>query len=105
MARNNNVEVPGGDSPDITGDALQTTEPQPQPVTFSVSTATKEQILEYFSRYKDDGGESIVLDADFSTLVDMALNPLHVVDIPQPAVTDGKTTYRNPVLTDKGWIV
>lgn len=105
MARNNNVEVPGGDSPDIAGDVLPTAEPQSQPVTFSVSTATKEQILEYFSRYKDTDGDSIVLDADFSALVDMALNPLHVVDIPQPAVTDGKTTYRNPVLTDKGWIV
>ncbi|EBJ6950724.1 hypothetical protein DYJ22_09175 [Salmonella enterica] len=103
MARNNNVEVPGGDSPDITGDALQMAETQP--AVFSVTTATKEQILEYFSRYKDADGDSIVLDADFSALVDMALNPLHVVDIPQPAVTDGKAPYRSPVLTEKGWVV
>ncbi|EGT7582585.1 hypothetical protein JE599_001904 [Salmonella enterica] len=102
MARNNNVEVPGGDPQDIAGDVVQTAEPQP--VTFSVSTATKEQILEYFSRYQDDGGESIVLDADFSVLVDMALKPQRV-EIPLPAASDGKVPHRAPVLTDKGWIV
>ncbi|HGB3909051.1 TPA: hypothetical protein ACIVLM_000313 [Salmonella enterica subsp. enterica serovar Birkenhead] len=102
MARKKTIEVPGGDSPDITGDALQTAETQP--VTFSVSTATKEQILDYFSRYKDSDGDSLILDADFSALVDMALKPQHV-DIPLPAATDGKMPHRAPVLTEKGWVV
>ncbi|ECF1923107.1 hypothetical protein E1L25_14145 [Salmonella enterica subsp. enterica serovar Newport] len=102
MARSNNVEMPGGESPDSTGDALQTAEPQQ--VTFSVTTATREQILEHFSHYQDAEGESVILDADFSMLVDMALKPQRV-EIPLPAATDGKAPHRAPVLTDKGWVV
>ncbi|EOV0283813.1 hypothetical protein ACOIP5_002749 [Salmonella enterica] len=101
MARNNNVEMPGGDSPDNTGDALQTAEQQTS--AFSVTTATKEQILERFSGYQDAEGESIILDADFSSLVELALRPQRV-EIPAP-VTDGKVPHRAPVLTDKGWVV
>lgn len=97
MARKNDVEIPGGESPDSTGDA-QT------PETFSVSTATKEQLLERFSGYQDAEGESIILDADFSALVELALKPQRI-EIPAPAVTDGKAPHRTPVLTDKGWVV
>ncbi|HAF1610251.1 TPA: hypothetical protein G8M64_004604 [Salmonella enterica] len=99
MARKNDVEMPGGESPDSTGDALQTAEPQQ--VTFSVSRATKEQILEHFSGYQDAEGESIILDADFSLLVELALKPQRT-EIP---AADGKAPHRAPVLTDKGWVV
>lgn len=102
MARKKNIEMPGGEASDNAGDTLQKAEQQT--VTFSVTTATKEQILEHFSHYQDAEGESVILDADFSMLVDMALKPQRV-EIPLPAASDGKVPHRAPVLTDKGWVV
>lgn len=101
MARSNNVEMPGGESPDSTGDELQTAEPQQ--VTFSVASATIEQILERFSGYQDPEGDSIIMDADFVSLAELALKH-RSIEIPAPAI-DGKAPHRAPVLTDKGWVV
>lgn len=101
MARKKTIEVPGGESPDTAGDALQTAEPQQ--VTFSVAGATREQILEHFSGYQDPEGDSIILDADFASLVELALKP-RSIEIPAPVI-DGKAPHSTPVLTDKGWIV
>ncbi|ECA4811374.1 hypothetical protein ELP00_14685 [Salmonella enterica subsp. enterica serovar Kiambu] len=104
MARNNSVEVPGGESPADNIDESDVQAVDPQSVTFSVATATKEQMLEHFSGYQNSDGESIILNADFSSLVELALKPQHI-EIPAPAVTDGKAAYSAPVLTDKGWVV
>ncbi|ECT1020799.1 hypothetical protein DPO11_11890 [Salmonella enterica] len=99
MARRKAIEVPGGESPDIAGEVSQT-ELQPA---FSVTTATREQILEHFSGYQDPEGDSIIMCADFASLVDMALKPQRI-EIPAPA-TDGKAPHRTPVLTEQGWVV
>ncbi|HCM1918743.1 TPA: hypothetical protein N3A33_004781 [Salmonella enterica subsp. salamae serovar 28:r:e,n,z15] len=102
MGREKKIEIPGGASPDIPDSVIQT--PEPQPVVFSVSTATKEQILEHFSGYRDAEGENIILDADFSDLVELALKPQRI-EAADPAVADNKAPHRAPVLTDKGWVV
>lgn len=105
MTRKKSVEVPGGESPADNIDESDVQAVDPQPVTeFSVATATKEQMLEHFSGYQNSDGESIILNADFSSLVELALKPQHI-EIPAPAVADGKAAYSAPVLTDKGWVV
>ncbi|EJO2705742.1 hypothetical protein NRE95_001188 [Salmonella enterica] len=104
MARNNSVEVPGGESPTDNIDTSDVQTAEAQPVTFSVATATKEQMLEHFSGYQNSDGESIILNADFSSLVELALKPQRI-ELTAPAVADGKAAYNAPVLTDKGWVV
>ncbi|EBQ4755620.1 hypothetical protein LE36_19235 [Salmonella enterica subsp. diarizonae] len=105
MARNNAIETPGGEATANTATANTDSSSESVAKSFDISTATKEQMLEYFSGYRDESGESIVLDNAFDSLVDMALNPLHVVDTSQPTLTDGKAPHRTPVLTEQGWVV
>ncbi|EKD1794910.1 hypothetical protein OQ647_001269 [Salmonella enterica] len=103
MARNNNIETPGAESesPVTTENTVDNSVVTDKP--FSVASADREQIFEHFSGYKSDNGESIVLNADFSSLVDLALNPPHVIDT--TVITKTRDGYSTPVLTEKGWVV